>query len=69
MQSGVWWLFSSSEAAAHLQQACPELNCSGARALATHPRIAERLRLAGWGRVELVPASLKMQADSIKSLS
>jgi uroporphyrinogen-III synthase len=67
--SGAWWLFSSSEAAVHLQQACPELDLSTAQALATHPRIAERLRQAGWGRVHLVPASLKSQAESIKSLS
>jgi uroporphyrinogen-III synthase len=69
VQDGSWWLFSSSEAAVHLQQACPALDVSRAQALATHPRIAERLRLAGWGRVHLVPAPLKSQAESIKSLS
>ena len=69
LHSSMWWLFSSSEAALHLQQACPGLDLSQAQALATHPRIAERLRLAGWGRVQLVPASLKSQAESIKSLS
>jgi uroporphyrinogen-III synthase len=69
MQSGVWWLFSSSEAAAHLQQACPDGDWSGAQALATHPRIAERLRQSGWGRVQQVPPSLKSQAESIKSLA
>lgn len=69
LHSNMWWLFSSSEAALHLQQACPGLDLSQAQALATHPRIAERLRLAGWGRVQLVPASLKSQAESIKSLS
>ena len=66
---GSLWLFSSSEAAQHLRQACPQLDLSRARALATHPRIAERLRQAGWGRVELVPAALSAQAVSIKSLS
>jgi uroporphyrinogen-III synthase len=40
-----------------------------ARALATHPRIAQRLQQAGWGRVELVPAGVVAQALSIKSLS
>ena len=69
IQNGTWWLFSSSEAALHLQQACPKLDLSKAQALATHPRIAERLRQAGWGRVQLVPASLTLQAESIKSLS
>lgn len=69
MTDGSRWLFSSSEAAQHLLQACPGLNLGQASALATHPRIAERLRLAGWGRVETVPAGLEAQAVSIKSLA
>lgn len=69
MHDGSFWLFSSSEAAEHLLQACPGLDLSKARALATHPRIAERLRQAGWGRVEVVPAAPMAQAQSIKSLS
>lgn len=63
-----WWLFSSFEAAQHLLQVCPDLALPQARALATHPRIAERLVRAAWGRVELVPADLAAQALSIKSL-
>ena len=69
VRDGSLWLFSSSEAALHLMQACPPLDLSRARALATHPRIAERLRQVGWGRVDLVPAALSAQAVSIKSLS
>lgn len=69
MHDGSLWLFSSSEAALHLTQAGPPLDLSQARALATHPRIAQRLRQAGWGRVDLVPAALNPQAVSIKSLS
>jgi uroporphyrinogen-III synthase len=69
MHDGSLWLFSSSEAALYLTQACTRLDLSQARALATHPRIAERLRQAGWGHVELVPAALSAQALSIKSLS
>ncbi len=69
LRDGSLWLFSSSEAAQHLRQACPQLDLSRARAVATHPRIAERLCQAGWGRVELVPAALSAQAVSIKSLS
>ncbi len=68
MTDGSWWLFSSSEAAQHLLQACPGLDVGRARALATHPRIALRLRQSGWGRVETVPAGLEAQAVSIKSL-
>jgi uroporphyrinogen-III synthase len=63
------WLFSSSEAAQHLLQACPDLDVARARALATHPRIAQRLQAAGWGHVDLVPAGLEAQAQSIKSLT
>jgi uroporphyrinogen-III synthase len=69
IQEGLWWLFSSSEAAQHLSQNCPDLPIGQARALATHPRIAQRLLAAGWGRVEIVPASLESQAESIKSLA
>ena len=69
LTDGSWWLFSSSEAAIYLQQSCPELNLGQARALATHPRIAQKLLAAGWGRVETVPAGLKAQAESIKSLA
>lgn len=68
MQDGTWWLFSSSEAAQHVLQACPDLPIGQALALATHPRIAQRLQAAGWGRVEIVPAGLAGQAESIKSL-
>ena len=67
-QDGSWYLFSSSEAAQHLLQICPDLPIGQARALATHPRIAQRLLAAGWGRVEIVPAGLESQAESIKSL-
>jgi uroporphyrinogen-III synthase len=62
-------LFSSSEAAQHLRQACPDLPLRNARALATHPRIAQRLQEAGWGRVDVVPAAVDAQAESIKSLT
>lgn len=68
LQDDTAWLFSSSEAAQHLVQACPDLALGRARALATHPRIAQRLQAAGWGRVDLVPAGLDAQAQSIKSL-
>ena len=69
MGDGSWWLFSSSEAAQHLLQACPDLSLERARALATHPRIAERLKQSGWGHVDTVPAGLQAQAVSIKSLA
>lgn len=68
VSDGSAWLFSSSEAAQHLLQACPDLPLVNARALATHPRIVHRLQQSGWGRVDLVPSGLDAQALSIKSL-
>ena len=69
LSQGHWWLFSSSEAAAHLHEAVPGADLSRACALATHPRIAERLTQLGWARVVVVPATLPAQALSIKSLT
>lgn len=69
MSDGSRWLFSSSEAAQILLQACPDLNLDRAKALATHPRIALRLKQLGWSSVDLVPAGLKAQAQSIKSMA
>jgi uroporphyrinogen-III synthase len=43
------WLFSSSEAVRHLQALGPV--AAGARALATHPRIAAAARAAGFAQV------------------
>ena len=66
---GDWWLFSSSEAAHNLLQALAQAPGPHARALATHPRIAERLRAQGWGEVRVVPATLEAQVASIESLA
>lgn len=50
LHDGSWWLFSSSEAAQNLAGCLPEEIGADALALATHPRIAERLRQQGWVR-------------------
>lgn len=50
-QPGAIWLFSSSQAIAHLEALVPGADWSTARAIATHPRIVERARAAGFGRV------------------
>jgi uroporphyrinogen-III synthase len=47
----LWW-FSSSEAIEHLERLAPGADWSRARALASHPRIAERARRAGFGCVD-----------------
>jgi len=49
---GSLWLFSSSEAASQLPLLLPGQDWSPARALATHPRIAEAVRALGFGSVQ-----------------
>ena len=50
---GSVWLFSSSEAVGHLLQLAglQGVDWHRARAIATHPRIAQAVRAAGWGVV------------------
>lgn len=45
------WLLSSSQAIAHLQSLLPAQDWRTARAVATHPRIAQAARRAGFGVV------------------
>ena len=49
--AGSVWLFSSSEALAHLRSLASLCNWAPVSALATHPRIAAAARAAGFGRV------------------
>jgi len=65
---GSVWLFSNSEAIGHLTAALPAQDWSQALAVATHPRIAQHARLAGWGRVAIAQPSLLGVASSIKSM-
>lgn len=48
------WLFSSSEAVGHLVRLTPGADWTASWALASHPRIAQAARDAGFGRVDLV---------------
>jgi uroporphyrinogen-III synthase len=50
------WIFSSSEAVAHLRVLAPAADWQASRALASHPRIAQAAREAGFGTIELLPA-------------
>lgn len=45
------WLLSSAEAIGHLATLLPGAPWAASSAIATHPRIAERARAAGFGRV------------------
>lgn len=67
---GSVWLFSSSEAVANLLGAhgLPALDWSRARAVATHPRIAETVRAAGWGVVVESRPALKDILGSLRSI-
>lgn len=62
---GSVWLFSSSEAVANLAglPGLAGVDWSGARAVVTHPRIAETVRALGWGVVvESRPALADVKA-------
>lgn len=69
------WLFSSSEAVGHLATLAPGADWSASRALASHPRIAQAARNAGFGGVHelaktgapALAAWLAQQGPSIQS--
>lgn len=63
------WLFSSSEAIANLRRVLPAQNWGRARALATHPRIAQAAREAGFGAVHETRPALADVVASIESLT
>lgn len=46
------WVFSSAESVQHLRALAPEAAWGASGAVATHPRIAQAVREAGFGRVE-----------------
>jgi uroporphyrinogen-III synthase len=67
---GSIWLFSSSEAVINLVR-LPELagvDWRHARAVATHPRIVDAVRAAGWGVVVASRPALKDIRDTIASV-
>jgi uroporphyrin-3 C-methyltransferase len=62
------WLFSSSEAIEHLQALAPQARFDGATAIATHPRIAERARAAGFVKVQPSRPALAAVVACIQSI-
>lgn len=64
---GSVWLFSSSQAIANLRAALPTADWSGARAIASHPRIAQSAQAAGFGHVQPSSAELDALVASIES--
>ncbi len=63
------WLFSSSEGVGQLAALAPGADWSAAMALATHPRIAEAARGAGFGRVEAVAPAPQAVASAVAALT
>ncbi|NLZ41152.1 MAG: uroporphyrinogen-III synthase, partial [Comamonadaceae bacterium] len=61
------WLFSSSEAVRHLATLAPPPAWQAARVLATHPRIAEAARAAGFGQVDLVEPRPQAVAQALQA--
>lgn len=66
---GSVWLFSSSEAVSNLLAAVPQQSWHNARALATHPRIAQAARDAGFAVVCESRPALDDVVASIESLA
>ena len=66
--SGALWLLSSSQALAHLCAALPQQDWADARALTTHPRIAEAAHAAGFGAVHECRPALEEVTASIELL-
>ena len=62
------WLFSSSEAVRHLVALAPGADWSPALAAASHPRIADAARAAGFGRVETIAARPGAAAECARRL-
>ena len=65
---GTVWLFSSSEALRHLRQLLPDTSWQGARAIATHERIARTARQAGFAACTVSRPALDDIVASIESM-
>lgn len=67
-KDGSIWLFSSSESIENLRQLLPEQSWSQTRAIATHPRIAQAAKAAGFGRVVESRPGMEAIVASIESM-
>ena len=63
------WVWTSAEALGNLLAAFPGQTWGGAKAVATHARIAQAARLAGFGTVALARPGLAALCASIESLA
>jgi uroporphyrinogen-III synthase len=62
------WLFSSAEAVGHLLSQPPGQPLAGQRAIATHPRIADAARAAGFAPVVLARPAPEAVTQALKAL-
>jgi uroporphyrinogen-III synthase len=63
------WLFSASEAVAHLQQLLPHAVWRDATAVVTHPRIAQAAAAAGFGRVVVAAPTVAAVLQALESVA
>jgi uroporphyrinogen-III synthase len=68
-EDGSVWVFSSSQAIGHLADLLPDVSWSQARALATHPRIAQAARDMGFGQVVQVRPVVADVLASLESIA
>jgi len=61
------WAFSSSQALGHLDKLAHGADWSRARAVASHPRIADSARQMGFGHVELGPVTPHALAAALRA--
>jgi uroporphyrinogen-III synthase len=65
---GTVWVLSSTQAVMNLQAALPDLVWTHAKALVTHPRIADAARQAGFVRIAQCKPVLEEMLSSLQSL-
>lgn len=63
------WLFSSSAAFESLMSQCPEVDWSKAKAVVTHPRMAQLAQKSGWQHISIASPGIRSMLASIKSLA
>lgn len=68
-QDGSLWLFSSSQAVTHLASLLPDVSWRHARAMATHPRIAQAAQELGFGHLTQVRPVMADVVASLESLA
>lgn len=61
-----WWFFTSSDAVRRVVALFPQVDWQQSRAVATHPRIAEVVRAAGFGVVRVSQPGLNAMLASIE---